>query len=303
MLSLKKIRELTVAAPSTPGRPLYVSAASGLVAAGTFLYVVADDEHHLGVFSASGDEPGSLLRIFDGDLPEKKKPRKRLKPDLEALVQLPAFATAKFGALFAIGSGSRQNRQSGVLLALDARGAIAAAPRVIDLSALFAPLEAHVGDLNIEGAVIVKDRFILLQRGNKGGALNALITLNLYSVLAALSATNAIAALPFDVRTYELGSIKDVPLSFTDGCALPDGRIVFAAVAEDTADSYTDGPCAGAAVGLLAAEGHVERLEELRPSAKVEGVSAHLDKDRIRLLLVTDADDVDVAAVLYEGQL
>ena len=49
-LSLQRLRELDLEAPSEPGRPAFVSAASGLVCVGNYLYVVADDELSLGVF-------------------------------------------------------------------------------------------------------------------------------------------------------------------------------------------------------------------------------------------------------------
>lgn len=55
MLRLTKLRELTLPMPPQADRPRHLSAASGLVGVGEFLYVVADDENHLGVFSAAGD--------------------------------------------------------------------------------------------------------------------------------------------------------------------------------------------------------------------------------------------------------
>ena len=265
----------------------------------SWLYVVADDELHLGVFAAEGDAPGQLIRIFEGDLPDDKAQRKRLKPDLEALVLLPPFAAYTHGALFAIGSGSTPNRKRGVLLALDEQGRVEGEPRAIDLSQLFAPIGQQIGDLNIEGAVIAGDQLIFLQRGNKGGGINALIPMALGSFLLSLSVGNAIPEMPFDVRPRDLGSINAIPLTFTDAAALPDGRVVFSAVAEDTDNSYLDGACVGAAVGILAADGHLQRLEQLHPGAKVEGIDARLEGDRVRLLLVTDGDDALVPASLY----
>jgi hypothetical protein len=303
MLHLEKIRELTLERPSAPGRPAHLSAASGLVAVKSFLYVVPDDEHYLGVFPAEGAAPGKLVRIVDGDLPDDKDERKRLKPDLEALVLLPPLPAWVHGALFAIGSGSKRNRRRGIVLPLDPQGSIAGKPRLIDLSPLFAAIGKQVDDLNIEGALLMKDRFVLLQRGNKGRGINALITMNLDDVLHSLTAGDSLREMPFDIRRYDIGSIDDIPLSFTDGTALPDGRIIFTAVAEDTDNSYSDGPCAGAAVGILASDGHLLRLERLDPGAKVEGIGAHQKDGRIQLLLVTDADDARVPASLYAAEM
>ncbi|MFP2906856.1 DUF6929 family protein [Pyxidicoccus sp. 3LFB2] len=52
-------RTLTLESPEAPGRPAHVSAASGLVRVGPWLYIVADDALHLAVFPAQGDAPGA----------------------------------------------------------------------------------------------------------------------------------------------------------------------------------------------------------------------------------------------------
>ena len=77
MITLTKIRELDLADTGDAGMPRHLSAASGLVCVGSSIYVVADDELHLGVFDAAGNAPGRLLRLFDGELPAEKKPRAR----------------------------------------------------------------------------------------------------------------------------------------------------------------------------------------------------------------------------------
>jgi hypothetical protein len=69
MVSLTKIRDLDLAAATGPGRPLHLSAASGLVCVGDRLYVVADDELHLGAFRTGSAAPGHLIRLFERALP------------------------------------------------------------------------------------------------------------------------------------------------------------------------------------------------------------------------------------------
>src|SRR5688500_19574468 len=91
MITLTKLRDLNLSVAPAPGRPLHLSAASGLVGVHSFSYVVADDELHLGVFRASTGEPGHLIRLFDGTLPDSAAERKRQKPDLEAIARLPAY--------------------------------------------------------------------------------------------------------------------------------------------------------------------------------------------------------------------
>jgi hypothetical protein len=304
MIRLTKIRELDLADTGERQTPRHLSAASGLACAGSFIYVVADDELHLGVFNAADNAPGRLLRLFDGELSADKAARKKQKPDLEAIVELPAFGDCTHGALLALGSGSKRNRRRGALIRLDELGAIAGVPRVVDVSPLFDELDRHCRALNIEGAVAIGDELRLLQRANRKHPPNATIRYPLPAILQALATGDAIGAIPPSaIDLIDLGRIDGVPLSFTDGASLPDGGMVFTAVAEDTEDAYDDGACLGAAIGVAASDGTVRFLERLDACHKVEGVAARVDNNVIRLLLVTDADDPAIPAVLFSATL
>src|SRR5215207_999824 len=249
MIALTKVRELDLAAAPAAGRPLHLSAASGLACLDSFIYVVADDELHLGVFRAAGGEPGHLIRLFDGALPDSKRDRKKQKPDLEALALLPAHGDYPHGALLALGSGSRRNRRTGVVLGLDRHGALCRSPHVVDLSPMLAPLDDEFPALNIEGAVVSGAELRLLQRGNKRQAENAVIRFPLAALLDRLS-TGSGAIKPAAITRFDLGQVDGIPFGFTDAAALPDGAMVFTAFAEDTDDPYDDGRCAGAAIGI-----------------------------------------------------
>lgn len=272
---LRPMRSLSLVSASHSDRPPHLAAASGLVLAGRYLYVIADDELHLGMFQARGRAPGTLLELRAGDLPLSPKERKRRKPDFESIVALPPFPGFPRGALLALGSGSRPNRRSGALIALDARGAVAGPPAVVDLSPLYRTMESAFDDLNIEGAFVEGNRLSLLQRGNKGDKHNARIRVSLAELLQALSAGKPLprAAL-IDITSFDLGAIEGVPLCFTDGAALPGGGFAFTAVAEDTGDSYRDGTCAGSAIGIVDRDARVSALWRLEPSLKVEGIAA-----------------------------
>jgi len=303
-ISLRKIRDLNLAAAASAGRPAHLSAASGLVSSGRFLYVIADDEMHLGVFPIQDGTPGRLIRLFPGDLPTKAKSRKRRKPDLEALTLLPRCTGHAHGALLALGSGSRPNRRGGALLTLDAQGTAGENAEPCDLAGLLSPLEERFAKLNIEGAVVIRDELCLLQRGNRDTRQNALIRFRLSPFLNALACGLAVAAMaPSAVHPVDLGEIDGVPLCFTDAAALPSGEMVFTAVAEDTADNYHDGACVAAAIGIATREGVVRRLHPLERAHKIEGVHASVRGDRIDLLLVTDDDDPEVPACLYSASL
>jgi hypothetical protein len=294
MLSPTFLRELHVPAAAHPRGQPHLSAASGLVRAGRWLYVVADDEHHIAaVDTEAPSAPVELLRLLEGDLPAGKQERKRRKPDLECLALLPPHAGCAHGALLALGSGSTPLRERGFVLPLRDGGAYAGTPRVLNLSALYAPLRTQFADLNIEGAFVAGDALHLLQRANVGQAVNASLRYPLPQWLAWIQGS---AQVPVPaIQSLHLGDVDGVPLGLTDGCGLGDGSWLFSAVAEDTQDSYRDGACAAAAIGHVTVAGELTGLQLLAGGPKVEGIALSAAGD---LLMVTDADDPAVASQL-----
>lgn len=281
-----------------------MSAASGLVRVGSMLYVIADDELQLGVFPMESADLGHLIRMIDGDLPDSPADRKKAKPDFEALTRLPPFDRNPHGALLALGSGSRRPRRRAVLVPLDERGVRAASTRLIDAGALFDALNSEVDDLNIEGAVVSGGRLLLMHRGNKSHAFSAVVGFDLSAVLRSIARDDFLPKLPIlSLRHYDLGTIEGIPLCFTDGAALPGGELVFSAIAEDTSDNYSDGPCIASAVGMIEPQGSVQVLNYVDRPCKIEGVHAERNGTDIRLWLVTDADDATIAATLLTGEL
>ncbi len=302
-IELTRLRDLDVRRQHE-GAP-FLSAASGLVRAGSLLYVVADDELHLGCFDLDDPGPGELVRLFAGELPRGKQKRKRAKPDLEILLELPPAAAAPHGSLLALGSGSGPQRRRGALLQLDERCRPAASPRVVDASGFFDTLALQVDDLNLEGAWIAGRTLHCLQRGHRGNSHNVVISLDLDEVLESLLEGTR-GPTPLALHPMSLGECRGVPLSFSDACGLPDGRWLFTAVAEDTESSYEDGGFLGAAVGMaeFGRHGAVPRplwIRPVRPSLKIEGVAAQMEAGALRLLFVTDADDGAMPAGLYEA--
>jgi hypothetical protein len=294
-LAYTEVRTLDVDPAEHPRGRTFLSAASGLVRLGRRHYVVADDEQHLGVFDAAGTGPVQLVRLFDGDLPESEKKRKAKKADLETLLLLPPLPRCPGGALLALGSGSRPNRMRGALLGLDAVGALLGQVRVLDLAPLYEPLGKRFAELNIEGALISGDDLMLLQRGNKGGP-NATIRFPWRAVEAWLLGVATAAPVPCSVREYDLGQVDGVAFGFTDATALPDGGWLFSAVAEATDNSYDDGACLGAAIGVVGADEGLRTMRNLEPMRKVEGIEARLVQGKVAIGMVTDADDPDQPA-------
>lgn len=311
MLFPEYLRDLLIDPRQHPRGLPHLSAASGLVRVQHRLYVVADDELHLGVFDdieSPGTNPvsspfGDLVRLFEGELPRDKRRRKLAKPDLETLAELPPLPGCPFGALLALGSGSRPTRETGVLMALDAAGALSGRMSHIDLSALYAPLRAQFPDLNIEGAFVCSGELRLLQRGNRGDARNACIRFDWNQVVPWLVAHGMPPPKPKAVQIVTLGDINGVGLSLTDGAALDHGAWAFCAVAENAKDSFQDGACTGSVVGVVAADGQVIQVQRLSGAPKVEGLAVEAAGSELALTLVTDADDPDVAAQLLRVRM
>jgi hypothetical protein len=263
---------------------LDVSAASGLCALADRLCVVADDETFLAQYAFDG-APLGRVALFDDALPEEHHARKRRKPDLEALAALPD------GRLLALGSGSTSQRERGALVD-PARGFTV---RPIDLGALYRELRASLPELNVEGAVVVDDRLVLLQRGNGRARANARIELDLARLLEALErgAPPPASAL-VGIAPVALPELAGVPLSFTDA-AVHEGRVLFTAAAEDTDDTYADGANMGSVIGELVGA-QVSWVQPVLPVCKLEGIAC---TPQGALWLVADADNRAIPAALF----
>jgi hypothetical protein len=278
---------------------LDLSAASAMVRQGPYVVVVADDETHLDRYLASTGRFVDRVRLLDRPLPASAVERKAVKPDFEALAWLPE------GRLLVLGSGSSARRQTGVLLrdASDPRGAGEPPPphdpHEVDLAPLYDSLRSRLPDLNIEGAAVAGGSLRLLSRGGAGRD-NAVIDLDLGGVLRGLQAGASLGPdLVGAIHVVALGALDGVALGFTDASPMDpaSSRIAFVAAAEDTANPYDDGPCAGSVVGLLEANGRVAFMERLEGRSKIEGLSV----GPTGLLMVADPDDPTQRAPLFSS--
>ena len=298
-LELRKLRDLEVREPSKEGRPSHMSAASGVVRRGDFVYVIGDDELHLGVFEVSSGEPGHLVRVLSGELPGDDRERAKEKPDLEALTLLPPFEEHPYGALLGLGSGSGPGRDRGFVCALGADGSLSGDPREVDLAPVYELLREHISELNVEGAATMGDRLWLLQRGNSDVGSNVVAELALDRVMTSLREDLRIDADELaNVRSYELGDIDGVELTFSDATPIAEQLVVFTASAE--AD---DGRICGSVVGTLQPDGAVERLRTIDRKWKVEGVHAAMDAGVLDFTFVCDQDDPGAPSPLLSATM
>lgn len=298
-LKLRIVRDLLL--NNAAAQP-YLSAASGMWIVNNTLYVVADDQLQLGVFSLLDTEPGDALTIISGALPTDGKQRKALKSDFESLTGLPASAEYPYGALLALGSGSTELRKRAMLWPFNQQQKLVDKPLLFSLQALYQPLEALFGDLNIEGVVVQGDCLKLWQRANNQLRDNAVIEYCLSEFYRLIDAQpqDVESIQPQHIERYDLGEVAGVPLTFTDAYALPDGMCLFAAAAENTNDSYLDGECVGAAIGLIDQRRQLRWIKAVQPTYKIEGISAQQVAGQLKIYLVSDADNPSVPAELLE---
>jgi hypothetical protein len=240
---------------------LDVTAASGIALADGIAYVIADDVAALGCYSLDARRAGSIP-LFAGDapLPADYAARKPLKRDLEALVALPE------GSLLALGSGSKSNRRRGALIHLGSQSV-----SEIDADGLYGALDHEFARLNIEGAVMWRDRLLLAQRGN--GRDDAVVSLDLDGAMRDLA--NGVLSrhsLRSIVRA-ELGTLDGVPLGLTDLAAHPSRGVFFVGAAEATDDPVADAECAGSVLGRFDQDFGVGSVARLRPDLKIEGLA------------------------------
>ncbi len=297
-LDVRPLRELDLARSSAPGRPAHLSAASGVVRRGDFVYAIGDDELSIGVFRLSDPGPGHLRRVLAGELPDNPRERSEHKADLEALTLLPPFGDHPFGALMGLGSGSGPGRDRGFVWALASDGSLRDDPRQLDLEPVYTLLRDHVGELNVEGASVVADRLWLLQRGNTDAGVNLVAELALDEVMKSLRQDLRLDAHELAaIRGYDLGELDGVHLTFSDATPLGRDALVFTASAE------ADDGIHGSVVGTLAHDGTVQRLRTIDRRYKVEGVYASIDTGVVDFLFVCDQDDPDAPSPLLSAAM
>ena len=266
-----------------------VRAASAVTPFGDGLLVVQDDATH-----AAWLRPGTVtaVRVLDPvaglDVFSSAAGTKHLKPDFEAACAVPD------GGALLLGSGSSAARMRASLVTLDG-----ARPHytVADLTPVYRRVAAALGlradQLNLEGACPVGDRLRWFQRGNAAaGAPTACVDVDLTALLAAVTgAGGADQVTIHGVRRYDLGAVDGVTLAVTDAVALPGGRVLVSAAAEDTPNAVDDGPVVGSALALLD-DDSVLAVAELPGAYKVEGLAVRESTaSGLRLLAVVDADD------------
>jgi hypothetical protein len=296
------------AADATRDLPGFVRAASAVRRWRGRLAIVQDDVAAIALVDER-DGAIELVALPASPLGERSfdaaRGNKARKLDLEASVVLPD------GRLVVFGSGSTPARER--IVVVDE----ALVVRVVDGAALYAGLRACVpfagSELNVEGAAIVGDALWLFQRGN-GAPRDGLDPVDAVGVMECAEFVDWIDArglAPSLARVCraELGTVRSVRLGFTDAAHLARGGVVVLAGAEASPNTFDDGECVGAAVGLLVGQSLSmtpildERGEPTRLKLEgIEVVAEHADGS-LDCVVVADCDDPAAPALLARLEL
>lgn len=275
-----------------------VTAASGIAPLGDGWLIAQDDATFAAWRRPGSVTPVRVLPPVEGhDRFSEARGTKRLKPDLE--VACPAEVDGH-PAVLLLGSGATTRRMRAVLVRLVDGAPVA---RAGDLGPLYERVAQRLGvpleHLNLEGASRHGATVRWFNRGNPAaGVRSGSVDVPLEALVAAVLAPNG-AAVPVDApRSYALGEVEGVGLEVTDAIALPDGRVLLSAAAEDSPNAVDDGPVVATALALVDASevlavapipevgGRVHKIEGLALRGSADGA--------VHLLAVVDDDDPDV---------
>jgi hypothetical protein len=279
-----------------------VRAASGIAPLADGWLIAQDDATHAAWRLGNAVTPVRLLPPVEGlEVFSEAEGTKHLKPDLEVACPVEVDGAP---AVVVLGSGSTPRRMRGVVVRLGDGGPVAAHG---ELGPLYERVARSLGvpmdQLNLEGASRQGDVLRWFQRGNlAAGVPSCSADLPVGAVVDALLGRGDPSAVPVGtVRRYGLGEVEGVGLAVTDAVALPDGRTLLSAAAEDTPNAVDDGPVVATAlvlvdgVDVLAVApipdvaGHVHKIEGL--------ALREVRANGLALFAVVDDDDPSVPSV------
>lgn len=289
-------------------RPPHVRAASGLSAFRECLAVIQDDANWLALIDADQQVTAVPLpaspsgdRVFS-----KKRGNQADKYDLEACVTVGAGTELE---LVGFSSGSRTERQWVLRVREDGNGRLGA--EFVEAPAFYAAMrkeKAFSGaGLNIEGALALDhDRIRLFQRGNAEpcdgvAPVDATADFSWAALCRHLSQPDDHPAPAIErLRTYDLGTLSGVRLTFSDAEHLEGGRVLFSASAEDP-----EGGIVGSVLGIIEADGEARWThlsdEQGEPfNGKIEGLTLDAN-DRRKIYFVIDDDDEDAPSCIFHA--
>jgi hypothetical protein len=293
-------------------RPPHVRAASGLSAFREYLAVIQDDANWLALIDSDQQVTAVPLppspngeRVFS-----KTRGNQDDKFDLEACVTV---TTGENCELVGFSSGSRTAREW-VLRVREPEDGGGLTAAFVHAPGFYAALrqtsEFSGAGLNIEGALSLdSDRIRLFQRGNAAPCdrldpIDATVDVSWTALCDHLSnpEKHPPPALS-NIRSYNLGKLDGVRLTFSDAEHLGDERVLFSASAEDPGT----GDIRGSVLGIIEKHGearwtHLFDEEGCPFPGKIEGLTID-PGDRTKIYFVIDDDHEDEPSRIFHAIL
>ena len=273
-----------------------VTAASGVAPLGDGWLIAQDDATFAAWRRGGSVVPVRVLPPVDGhDRFSTAAGTKQFKPDLEGAC--PAEVDGQ-PAVLLLGSGSTPRRMRGAVVRLVDGQPVVTAGELGPLYARVAQLLGLPGKhLNLEGACRQGETVRWFSRGNlAAGVASGSVDVPLQDLVAAVLGRSDAATVAIERPCgYDLGEVEGVGLAVTDAVALPDGRVLLSAAAEDTPNAVDDGPVVATALALVDGE-EVLAVAPIPEACgrvhKIEGLALRpYGNGGIDLLAVVDDDD------------
>ncbi|MCU0428531.1 MAG: hypothetical protein MUF42_01040 [Cytophagaceae bacterium] len=288
-----------------------ISALSGVVCWQGLIYLIGDDSTTLYKLKDNLDIHTRVVLYGEADQTLVKKE----KADLECMSFL---SINSYPHLLVQGSGSKSpKRDVGFLVKLPTAYNRNHLVWKLDLQSFYSFLRSNdeitTNELNIEGLSIGPKYTFLANRGNKSGAVNAVLSFSTPEYIEFIQGHTE--GVPFPaVHPVALPDVKGVQACFTglDEC---EGQLFFTASAENSSNAYDDGAVTGSLIGTLKVHETQQRGTKLsvtldqvsalpEPGLKIESLSVFEKNDRTyRALAVTDSDGGASELLLLEIQV
>ncbi len=256
-----------------------IGATSGLVLENDSLFLISDSSSFLYEYNLK-TEKLEKIGLFENSAESIKKNE---KPDFESITKVE-------NSILLLGSGSTEKRM--ILARYHTKSKKS---NTTDLTSLFEKISESTGidkeNLNIEGVVKYKNKWLLFQRGNGKAGQNGIFILN-----ESLENPGKIGFVP-----VILPKEKSVPATFTDAVIVED-KIYFLATAEDSNSTYEDGTVLGSWIGVLhPSTFETEFTEKITNTNKFEGLTVYKNAEtEITFLLCEDNDSEIQNADIYK---
>lgn len=258
-------------------------------------YLIGDDASQILILDHAYHQVGSVTVFHD----KAARIPKNVKADFETAAMVKVEDKDH---LFVLGSASRANRMSGVLLPLEeSKGKTQSGFTTISLADFISRIkQLPVGEINLEGSAVVGNHFVLSNRANGDHPANTFI------ITASDFWTQQLTA-PVQVCKLILPETNREVLGVSELCYVPSSdRLLLTLSSEQTNNAYEDGAIGDSYIGWMnsfstkmnGAELTLDGMINLPQSnvlfkgEKIEGICVErVENNELTVHLVSDNDD------------